>query len=384
MQTRRGATLVFVAVMISLLIGVAGFAIDFARMYTFKSQLKVLADAAALSATVDVVRDGTTGGAVNRALSRAIALREQNRVNGIDRADITQTDFVPGTWNFNTQTFTPNPGRSWQGATAVQATARYTAEWTLARVFGVTTRDLAETSIATIGAANEGCIKPFVLPYLNLVQMLHPDITDPGYELTPEDLDALSSSVQRTFRLADDTPAPGNFGWVSSHSKYEPAPVGDLTADPNPNKQLANRLASCMNVAGGKPVFGVPGARENSEHLEPGIHSICPPPARAGPGEDLGKLKYSCQRALEMDIPIYSTYLRPGDPGAQGETVYTVKFLGRFKLTGVNFKNEVEDRIRTDGTLTGNFIVLRSSLDDKGGFAPGLGLIPSRGASLVR
>ena len=81
LKQRKGATLVLVAVSISVLVAFAGLGMDAARMYAFVAQLKTAADAAALSA-VNSKKNGQT---VADAKTRALALRVNNRVNGADK-----------------------------------------------------------------------------------------------------------------------------------------------------------------------------------------------------------------------------------------------------------------------------------------------------------
>ncbi|MEN9817588.1 MAG: putative Flp pilus-assembly TadE/G-like, partial [Gemmatimonadota bacterium] len=116
---RRGGTLVLVAVLLTVLVGCAALAVDLARAYGVRTQLRTVADAAALSAATDLARTAPQGDAVARALQ----LRSGNRVGGtvLGDAGMGAGDVVPGTWDFTAGAFTPS---AWAAATAVRATAR--------------------------------------------------------------------------------------------------------------------------------------------------------------------------------------------------------------------------------------------------------------------
>ena len=47
LENRRGVTLVLMAFMLTVLIGSAAFAVDFGRMYLYRTQLHAASDAAA-------------------------------------------------------------------------------------------------------------------------------------------------------------------------------------------------------------------------------------------------------------------------------------------------------------------------------------------------
>ena len=64
LRNRRGATLVLVAMLGVVLFMFVGIAIDFGRMYAFKSQLQTRADAAAMAGIVDVQNGITVGSCV--------------------------------------------------------------------------------------------------------------------------------------------------------------------------------------------------------------------------------------------------------------------------------------------------------------------------------
>ncbi len=228
---RRGATMVIMAVMLSVLMMFAAFGVDFARMYTFSAQLKTLTDAASLAAAMELKNAGTEA----NAKSRATALKSGNRVEGANIATIADSNIVPGQWNYNTRVFTAGP---WNTANAVRARAWYDANWTLARVFGVTSRKLRQESIAAIGSVSEStCLRPWAVPYSNLLQTLGRSPTDTSYRLTAADVATLANAnVEIKFKISSDkveggaavggTIVPGNYYAV----RYGPVEYADGSA----------------------------------------------------------------------------------------------------------------------------------------------------------
>lgn len=189
---RRGGTLVLVAAVITVLVGCAALAVDLARAYAARAQLRTLADAAALSAATDLARQASQGDAVTRALQ----LRSGNRVAGTELGDagMGAGDVVPGTWDFATGAFVPTP---WAGAAAVRVTARVALSWTFGRLFGTTGRTLTATGIAALGSPRwRRCLTPWAVPYGNLLVTLGRPATDTAYRLTAADV-----AVLRDLRL---------------------------------------------------------------------------------------------------------------------------------------------------------------------------------------
>jgi Flp pilus assembly protein TadG len=197
-KARRGATLVIVALLTTLLMSFAAFGIDFGRMFAYKSQLKVLADASALSAVTDL----KNGALESVAKTRALALRTVNTVEG-QLAAFVAADIEPGTYNISTGAFTAS---TWDAANAVRTTPRHRADWTLARIFGVNNRLLAESSIAALGSYNSSaCLAPFAIPYANLLSQIPPFNTDTSRSLTQADIDFLATNNTPFTLMGDDT-----------------------------------------------------------------------------------------------------------------------------------------------------------------------------------
>jgi hypothetical protein len=200
--------MILVAVGITMLFGIAAMAIDFSRMYTFIAQLRFLTDATALSVTSDLKRGGVTQ---STATDRALALRTSNRVNGTVLSDsgMGSADIEPGVWNIASQSFT---GTTWSAATAVRTTARYDAPWSLSRVFGTTAaRRLTQVTVASLGSVNtSSCLKPWGVPYSNILVTLGRSATDTAYRLTAADVATLrDNQTSIAFKVSSSTSNAG-------------------------------------------------------------------------------------------------------------------------------------------------------------------------------
>ncbi len=209
-KARRGATLVIVALLTTLLMSFAAFGIDFGRMFAYKSQLKVLADAAALSAVTDLKNGATEAD----AKARAIALRTVNTVEG-QLATFVDADIEPGTYTFASDSFEVT---SWANATAVRTSPRHTSDYTLARVFGRANRALRESSIAALGSyVSSACLAPIAIPYSNLLRSINPNNVDTSRTLTAADLAFLAAN-NTPIQLTGSVPGSGDMlspGWFS-------------------------------------------------------------------------------------------------------------------------------------------------------------------------
>jgi hypothetical protein len=243
-RVRRGGTLVLVAVLLTVLVGCAALAVDLARAYGVRTQLRTLTDASALSGATDLARQAAEGD----ALSRALALRVGNRVGGTVMGDVGMgaSDVVPGTWDFAAGAFTPT---AWAAATAVRATARHQLPWSFARIFGTEGRALTATAIAALGSPRwRRCLTPWAVPYSNLLVTLGRPATDTAYRLTAADVALLrDGQLPIVFKVSSSTQDLG--GAVVGGSAIN----GNYYAVRLPPVQYAN--GSAGNPQGGASVY---------------------------------------------------------------------------------------------------------------------------------
>ncbi len=176
---RHGATLIFVALAMVVLLGMAALAVDVGYVYVIRGELQNAADSGALAgAQVLYINNGTQVNAGADAVALNYVTSHQS-----EHAAVTAQSIQRGHWSFATRTFTPNdsllPVDSWNATTeqldanvnfinAVQVvTTRTTNGATgqpeppfFARVFGAAAPVVQATAVAYIGFA--GTLQPEV------------------------------------------------------------------------------------------------------------------------------------------------------------------------------------------------------------------------------
>jgi hypothetical protein len=190
MRSRKGATLVLVAILMTVLVGFTGIAIDASRLYVMRAQLQTVADATAIAAVVEVNNKRPTN-----ATTVALQYVPKNLVQRTS-ATVNAADVEPGSWNFATNTFTPLASWTDPAVAAVRVTARYPGAYTFARVFGGTGQTVSARAVGAIGyVSNSDCIKPFAVSYQTLLNVLYPPAgtKNTSYNLTPQDIQTLSA-----------------------------------------------------------------------------------------------------------------------------------------------------------------------------------------------
>lgn len=356
-RERRGATILLVAITLTVLLAMAGLAVDFARMYVFKAQLKTLADAAALSAVTDL----KNGAAEGPARDRAINMREGNRVEGA-LASIAPADIEPGTWVIGSPgTFVPGP---WIGATAVRVTARYTADFTLGRAIGAAAQTLSETSVAALGSyVSSACVAPFAIPYTAIVDAIGPAKSAPLNLLSPSDLENLASSDSVLLEVFDDIGEDNAFAFVSwDDAEGDPRSIAEMLEDAIDGctsgtfVQVGNELRRVNSRSEWEYPFNPRRSGEAS------WYELCG-------GSRFGALD-DCTRTLQVPIVV------PPPEGAADPGRYVVQYIGALQIARIDIMRSVAPRPRIRGRLT---------IDTQGGgsgYSPYLG--PVSGIALVR
>jgi hypothetical protein len=356
-RERRGATILLVALTLTVLLAMAGLAVDFARMYVFKAQLKTLADAAALSAVTDL----KNGAAEGPARTRASDLREGNRVEGA-LASIAAADIEPGTWVIGTPgSFVPGP---WTGATAVRVTARYTADFTLGRAIGAAAQTISETSVAALGSyVSSACVAPFAIPYNAIVNAIGPAKSLPLNLLSPSDLENLASSDSVLLEAFDDIGRDNAFAFVSWDDD-----------DGNP-RSIAQMLEDAIDgcTSGTFVQVGDELRRVNSRAEWEYPFTPFPRRGEATWNELCGGVRGNlddCTRTLQVPIVV------PPPAGTTDPGRYVVQYIGALQIARIDILRSVAPRPRIRGRLT---------IDTQGGgsgYSPYLG--PVSGIALVR
>jgi Mg-chelatase subunit ChlD len=144
-QPRRGTTMVLVAVFLTVIVGVAAFAVDLGMVTLLRSQIQNAVDAAALAAVLQLNQDPS---AIEQAENLAREYVQRNRVGTLvtvpeDAIDVQRGVFDPATRQFTATNTNPN-------AVRVFATQR-NEPFYFARIFGYDTYSMPASAVASAG-----------------------------------------------------------------------------------------------------------------------------------------------------------------------------------------------------------------------------------------
>jgi hypothetical protein len=320
-RPRRGATLVMVAMLMTVLLMFVGLGVDFGRMYLFRAQLASLGDATALTSISDL-RLGRQ--AESQLVESARDVLLNNRTGDGGRRSLR---IEAGQWHFGQSAFVPS---TWAGATSVRVTATVTADWTLARVFGATTRTLNSSTVASFAAVrSSACLRPFLMPYGALLARLGRSSQDLSYKLTPTDLNSLRNATSVAAYTMGNVSAISTTGFVPA--AYQ-TPV-------NSEANLANALlpgcGATTTLSVGESPYAYTGGTTGSAVLL-ALGTLCP-----GSGDVWAR---SCSPAPTIHVPIFDAATL-----VSGSMRYRIRYIGAFRLTRLSHES-VGDRIY--GTFT--------------------------------
>jgi hypothetical protein len=364
-RARPGFALLLASLLLVAFVGIAAVALDFSRMYLFRTQLHTASDAAALAGALRLMNGDAQG-----ASDTAIAYGTSHLVEKAS-ATMVAADVVPGTWDFTSATFTPAPGANWFASenNAVEATARYVAPFTFGRFFGYTTRNRAATSIAALGSIGAtDCVRPWAIPYESMLQLLYPGSTPPvTYDLTASDVTRLRSMTTANeilLKIGDGStaPVPGAFYGV----RLPPARYADGTAG-NPGGGASRYRdaisAPCSELQ--QPVGTGDWLQAEQGNMEgptrDGTAALC--------GIGGNPQSFTCSPPVPVKIALWDIT----DHSVASPNAFRVKYIGAFYVTG--FSKGAGGSV--DG-VTGYF----QSLVTLGSFNPEPGPLPK--PALVR
>jgi Flp pilus assembly protein TadG len=335
-RTRRGVTLVLVAIVFTVLMSFLALALDFGRMYAFKAELHRLTDAAESAAA----RDRSFGLTKAQAEVTIAALVAANTVENNATTTISSADITSANWNFATAS---EQASVWGSNNAVRVAAHYTANWTFARIFGSNTRVLNDTSLAAYGSLEtSSCLKPFAFPYASILERVNRAPTDTAHAFDATDL-ALLNQNNTDLKFVDKDPPggnqPGNFGWVDVA----------VTADGNKNDQIAAALTGCVSsgIGVGQTLPGITGARSSSVIVD-SLRALC---GGVGSGNGINYFMPCNPASAPILISIYSTGREQGN-----NTWFDIKYIGAFKMTRLDndglWGRLISLTVPASGTLT--------------------------------
>lgn len=339
---RKGATLVMVALLMFTLIGLTGIAIDFARMYLFKTELKKSADAAALAGAVQLKYKNPNNATAEAQTYGGFNLVENNAPT------IATTDVQPGKWTSAAGFVQLAYNWTDPEVNAVRVVAHYPASYTLARVFGQQTQALQDTSVAALGfVGGSSCLKPWAVSYQTMLDNLFgPGVKNAAtYNLTANDIQLLINNRTPIPLLLDNSTmvSGGNIQQVqvgspwSGNNDYKAAIVG--------NCAIAN-----MYIGPGTWLDALPGA--GSGQTTNSVQTLC--------GATGNPQNFTCN--VDVKLAVWDICrLNGGGACVNGANLqFRVKFVGVFHLTGYNKGNGPNPVAQVTGYFT--------AMADDGGF----------------
>ncbi len=205
---RRGGTLVLFTVLLVLVIGMAAFAIDLARVQLVRSQLQSAVDAGALAGGLQLKRDPEDSDAARAAAEQFIQLNQVGFSGNVVSGAI---DVEIGQWNSDTMQFLQTDEHPY----SVRVFARKENEqYSFAQIFGRTTFSIPRQAVASVPT------KP-----LDIIMVL--DLSGSmGSEGRIEALRAASPEFVSTLQKADKQDYVGVMCYGVEKDEYAPADYG--------------------------------------------------------------------------------------------------------------------------------------------------------------
>ena len=293
----------------SVLLMFVAIGVDFGRLTVVASRHESLADAVALSALVDRRRNLSW----NDLVTNATAVYGANPVQ--DAAG-RQMLLEAGQWDYATRTFTR---WSWAGSTASRVTGSITFNWSLARIFGETSRVTRVESIASLAAIRSSeCVKPFLMPYGAMLARLGRSSQLLTHQLTPSDLGRLQSwaseSPYTLVAASQFSIGPTTTGAFAAAAFRTPAnSESDLAAALQPG------CAAPASVSVNDSLYGYTGSLTSNTVLD-ALGQLCP-----GTGDVWAR---TCAPATTIEVPIFDQIAT-----VSGQTRFRVRYIGAFRTT---------------------------------------------------
>jgi Flp pilus assembly protein TadG len=182
-KSRRGSTLVMVAIMMVAFVGVGAIGADVGRFYVITNEMQTAADAAALAGAVTL---STTASSTPEAIIDADVIDFVSRTNNANNAPLTVSGdnvkmvfYTPRDSATNTpESFTYNPTVR-PNAVSVLITASPTGFFS--KLLGRTgALNLGREGVAWIANLSSNCVRPMAFPYLPLYnQVMGTSLTSP-------------------------------------------------------------------------------------------------------------------------------------------------------------------------------------------------------------
>lgn len=326
LQDRRGAIAVMAAMLAAVFMMLGAVSVDYGRMQYFRTQLRTAADAAAHSGAVIFT---LTNGDMTKSRDSAKATGNLDLVAGVS-PNIQNADIKFGDWDDDAHTLDTIPPML--QIDAIKVTARYNANFLLSRFFGRPGGQLKVTSVAWTGGSvvNASCLKPWAIPYSALLGALPHNPADVGYDLTPEDVQAIRTTSEAAPIKIDL--GSGNIEWTGGQyagqdvHMYNPGSFGHLDLDPSIPRyedEISGCASNSIEVGAGIDLQTQTG--QSAGQTRQGVQALC---QANGSYVNLGGNDFGCNYPVKAAIWSTTT----GGPG--NNTMFTVKYIGGFVITG--------------------------------------------------
>lgn len=326
-RERRGSVTVMAGVFIVAFALFGAGVVDATRLFTVRTEMQTVADAAALAGAIQMLRDSSV------AADSAIGYAQRNgaRTSGTNPDSVGVTS---GVWSPAINAFVAGGDPS----DAIRVGVARTVPFILAQLIGGTGVRMSVTATAWSSApvnGSSGCMKPLVLPYEYLRRL----VDSPSATMTVDDMRRL-----RELTVAERTDT-FSFGWSgeSTDDNYFLAqlpPVDQTTGEPleEPQGGFYDHLARCLPTrvsAGDWLELGARGTHR--QELLEGLRDLCETAVEDGGigGEFLGG---SCLiGGVEVPMPLKVAFWETEpDWGFSTHGGVGVKTLGMFNVTHVD------------------------------------------------
>ena len=253
LRNERGATIVFVSLMMAAILGMAALAIDVGMLYNARAEAQRAADSAALAGAGSLLVAPDEA----RARSIALAFGNQNKVQGIPLQLLDEDVEVD------------------VEALTVRVTARRSASrgnamatW-FARIFGVDAVDVAASATAAVGNTNTAtCLKPWIVPDAWDDVDLN-DRFDPGVDTYEPGVTSYGSDFRDGVPANNGFDPPGTT-YVADFGR----PILLKSGDPKKAPQPGWYYPWDIPQADGGPAVGADRYRWNIAHCNPAIVTL--------------------------------------------------------------------------------------------------------------
>lgn len=342
----RGTSLMLTALLLPVLIGLVGLAVDTAVLATSRSQLKTVADAAALAGAYPLADDARLSGATNlsfeisTAQSRAVSTGQANRVLGSpavlwqNSGNTATGDVVVGSFDPNARVWSPPPLADITRTNAVLVTASRSATHGglvpnyFTRLLGFQGSTISVQSTAIV---QNYTISGYKIVHTLQAQMLPIALDQPTYNA----MMAQTTTDQYTYNATTNSVTPGPDGIFES--KLYPVTTGspgnwgtlNVGVSDNSTSTLASQIMYGITPA---QLATYPGG---AIQLDPAAN---PPSIVLGGNPGISAALQDSLTSIigkPVGLPIYTTVASNGNNSA-----YTVVAFGAVRIVAVDFKGD--------------------------------------------